>query len=121
MQPRKPHRILQVNALLKDLFSAIINQELEIPEGVIITVTDAKTSRDLRHAKIGISIYPKEQSESIFLLIRRRLKTLQYQTHQSLILKYAPKIFVYLDTSQDRVNELEEVLNRIRQKNSNTS
>lgn len=114
MQPRKPHRILQVNALLKDQFSAIINQELEIPEGVIVTVTDAKTSRDLRHTKIGISIYPKKQSQELFFLIRKNLKQLQYLTHQSLTLKYAPKIFVYLDTSQDRVNELEEVLNRIR-------
>lgn len=114
MQPRKPHRILQVNSLLKDQFSAIINQELEIPEGVIITVTAANTSRDLRHAKIGISIYPKEQSDAFFFLIRKNLKRLQYFTHQSLTLKYAPKIFVYLDTSQDRVNELEEVLNRIR-------
>lgn len=116
MQPRKPHRILQVNALLREQFATIINRELELPEGSIITVTSAKTSRDLRHAKIGISIYPTKQVEPLFLLIRKNLKNLQYLVHQTITLKYAPKIFVYLDTSQTRVQELESALNRIKQR-----
>lgn len=116
MQPRKPHRILQVNALLQEQFATIVNRELELPEGSIITITSAKTSRDLRHAKIGISIYPPEQVEPLFLLIRKNLKNLQYLVHQTMTVKYAPKIFVYLDTSQTRVQELESVLNQIKQR-----
>ena len=113
---RKLHRILQINSLIKQHFGQIIHQELKTPEGVLVNVTRVKTSADLRHAQIGISIYPKEFTNDTFALICRQLKQLKFSLHQSITLKYAPDIKIYIDTSPQEAGDMEQLLNHIKEK-----
>ena len=111
---RKPQRLSQINDLIQLKFAEIITQELELPEGVLVTVTQVKTSADLRHARIGLSIYPAESVEPIFALIRRNLRSLKFQLHQHLTLKFAPDVKVYLDRAEQQGFELEAILDKIK-------
>lgn len=111
---RKPHRILQINSLIKQRFGQILHEELNTPEGVLVNVTRVKTSADLRHAQVGISVYPKEFTNDTFALICRRLKQLKFSLHQSITLKYAADIKVYIDTAAQEAGNMEQLLNKIK-------
>ena len=55
-------RILRVNSLLKEVISQVIMREVRNPEVAdLITVTNVDTSKDLRHAKVYISIIGSEE------------------------------------------------------------
>jgi ribosome-binding factor A len=111
--PSKPHRLSQVNELIKQRFAEILNQELELPANTLITVTQVKTANDLKSAKIGLSIYPIEKADEIFTHICRRLNYLKYQLHQQLILKFAPEIRVFLDKTSEDAFAVEAMLENL--------
>lgn len=113
---KKSHRIDQLNELMGQRFGEIIREYLELPEGVLVTVTTVRVSKDLRHARISLSIYPAEKSAAIFSLICRNLKHLQFILHQGLSLKFSPELVVVLDKSEKTAAELEAVLDRIKKK-----
>lgn len=113
---KKSHRIDQLNETIGQRFGEIIREYLELPEGVLVTVTTVRVSRDLRHARISLSIYPAEKSSAIFSLICRNRKHLQFILHQGLSLKFSPKITVVLDKSENTAAEIEAVLDRIKKK-----
>jgi len=113
---KKPHRIRQINEFIRQKFGEIINQEIELPGGALVTVTRVKTSPDLRHARVGLSIYPVDQTDVIFAAICRNLRQLNFLTHQQITFKFAPDIKVYIDKTAQKAFEMEELLNRLRKK-----
>lgn len=116
-QQKKSHRLDQINEFIKQKFAEIIRQELEVPEGVLVSVTRVKTSADLRHAKVGISVYPEDQTDEVFGQICRNLRQLNYATHQQITFKYAPDIKVYLDKRAQEGFALDRLLDQIKEKN----
>ena len=115
---KKSHRIEQLNSLLQQKLSGIIAQKLELPEGVIVTVTHMRVSKDIRHARAFLSIYPTEKTNPIFALIRRKLNYIQYLLHHGLTTKFSPELTVSLDRSENTAAELEAVLYRIKKKHN---
>jgi len=111
---QKTHRIDQINEFIQQKFGEVIKEELELEPGVLITVTRVKTSKDLRHAKVGLSIYPADQSDAIFAKICRNLKQLKHQLHQQITFKYAPDIKVYIDKTEQNAREIEALLDKIK-------
>ena len=116
-QQKKSHRLDQINEFIKHKFAEIIRQELELPDGVMVSVTRVRTSADLRHAKVGISIYPEDQVDKIFAEICRNLKKLKYATHQQITFKYAPDIKVFLDKQAQEGFAMDRLLDKIKEKN----
>ncbi len=49
-------RIDRVNQLLKEEIAEIIRRELKDPRIGFVTVTEVETSKDLRHAKVFVSV-----------------------------------------------------------------
>lgn len=113
---RKPHRIDQVNSLIKQYFGEILAQEIDTPAGTLITVTKVHTSKDLRYAKVGLSIYPGEAAGKIFAGICRNLKQLKHLLHKKITLKYAPELRLYLDTTAQKAEAMERLLNQVKQR-----
>ena len=52
------HRINQVNELIKQELNDLLVSELEFTKGCLVTITAVETSKDLRHAKIWVSVLP---------------------------------------------------------------
>ena len=114
--PQKKHRLEQVNEFIKHRFAEIIREEIPLPENTLVTVTEVKTSTDLRHARLGLSIYPTHHTNHIFATICRNLKHLKYLLHQHITFKYAPDITVYIDTKAQEVFTLDELLIHIKER-----
>ena len=112
--PQQSRRLNQVSEQIYKKFSQVVNQQIELPPGVLVTVTRVRTSRDLRYVKIGISVYPVDQTDVVFAKICRNLRRLKFLMHQEIVFKYAPDIKVYIDKAAQGTFDLEEVLNRLK-------
>ena len=113
---KKSHRIDQISELIGQKFGAIIREYLELPPGALVTITTVRVSKDLRYARVGLSVFPLEKSPAIFSLISRNLKHLQFILHKGLTLKFSPALTLVLDKSENTAAELEAVLDRIKKR-----
>ena len=112
------YRLEQINDLIKQELAKVIQQELEMPADVLVSVTEVKTNKDLKRAKIGVSVFPFARRQEIFSFILKRIKRLQYFVHQKITFKYSPVFWLYLDETEQKADEVLKTLDEIKNKKS---
>jgi len=109
----------RVDEAVRQVIGDAVASELKDPRVGFVTVTDVRTSPDLRHARVYISVLgagggssePQEREESLAGL-RSAHGFLQGRVASELRLKRTPELeFVYDDTT-DRAMHLEELIDR---------
>lgn len=108
------HRVLQINELIQRELGHIINQEAPLPANTLVSIAWVKTFKDLQGVKVGLSVFPFEQAQEVFKIIKKRIKQLQFLLHKKLSLKYSPKIYFYLDEMGEKVAELDEQIDLLK-------
>lgn len=103
-------RIQKINELIKRELGTILKHEIEMPENSLITISYVKTSKDLTHAKVFISIFPIEIAHKIIRRVSQKIGRLQQLLNQRLFLKYVPKITFVLDMTEEDASQVEEAL-----------
>jgi|SRR5882757_2079863 ribosome-binding factor A len=103
-------RMRRVNGAMRAVLSDAISKDLKDPRVGFVTVTAVKTSSDLRHARVYVSVLGDEhaRAESIEGL-RSAHGFLQSRVASELTLKRTPELtFEYDDTVDNaaRINEL---------------
>ncbi len=103
-------RMRRVDEAVRAVLSDVITQELKDPRVGFVTVTAVKTSPDLRHARVYVSILGDEETRSDSLLgLNSAHGFLQKRVASELRLKHTPTIdFAYDDTIDHgmRITEL---------------
>jgi len=106
-------RMRRVDEAVREVLSDAVLQDLKDPRIGFVTVTDVKTSADLRHARVYVSVLGTDP-------VRRRsldgLKSahgyLQRRVADELHLKHTPTLdFVYDDTA-DKAQRIDELIER---------
>lgn len=109
-------RIKRVNILLQreianGIYHVLRPTEIDIPA---ITITGVSTSRDLRQAKVMVSIREhKNDREQILSVLRRHRKDFQDYVSKSVVLKYTPRLSFALDTSIEKGNNVLDTLSHL--------
>ena len=103
-------RTRKVNSLVQAELGKIINEELELPAGIMVTIASVDTSIDFKHATINIIVTPKEKTPSTLRLLKRNVFHLQKSLNKRLVLRYVPKIRFAVDIVQDKLDRVEELL-----------
>ena len=95
------HRLLRVNEALKEVISRVIAGGLLDPRLGFITITGVKTSPDLRHAQVYVSVLGNSaQHESSMEALRAAHGFIQSRLSDELRLKRTPQLeFIYDDTT----------------------
>ena len=106
------NRIVRVNELIKrELGNLISTKNIAPSNSILVSVTEVKTSSDLRKALVFVSIFggdEKDEKEILQTLKRRRVE-LQNDISRVVSLKYTPVLKFELDrriAAGDRVFEL---------------
>ena len=107
-------RIRQVNELLRLDFANAIQRLVELPPGVVVTVTRVHTTADLRHTTVFISILPDHQSGSTLRLIKQRLKDIISSVVEQLSFHHIPHFHVKLDDTERLAARLDTLLDSLR-------
>ncbi len=104
-------RMRRVDEAVRQVLSDAVPQDLKDPRVGFVTVTDVKTSPDLRHARVYVSVLGDEAERAASLEgLQSAHGYLQRRVASELRLKHTPTLqFVYDDTAE-RAQRLERLI-----------
>jgi ribosome-binding factor A len=104
-------RIRRVDEAVRAVLSDAITQELKDPRVGFVTVTAVRTSSDLRHARVYVSVLGDEETRAAGLEgLRSAQGFLQRRVAREVRMKYTPEITFAYDDSIDRGLRINELL-----------
>lgn len=109
-------RVPQVNELLKKEIGALLLRDLEIEEGVIVTVTRVESTLNLQVARVYISVMPEQESQKVMEFLEREIFSIQQELNKRLRMRPVPKIEWRSETKTKEAQQIEELLDRIKEK-----
>ncbi len=109
-----PHRIEQINQLLRQELGQIILAEIDFPRNCLATITNVESSKDIRHAKIWISVIPGKYKKKVLDKLNSNIGHLQFLLNKKLSLKPLPRLRFAIDDTETKACGIEEILDRIK-------
>lgn len=108
-------RIQRVNHLIRETISELIERQVKDPRlGGFVTVTEVATSRDLRHAKIFVSVLgDKEEARKTLEGLTAASGFFRKELGMRLRLRHIPELSFCQDNSIDRGARVLELMDQI--------
>ena len=111
------NRMSRIDSELQTALSSIITYDLTSPElkGTLVSVIGVKTSKDLRHARVLISIFPDKDKDKKFYAVKNSTTFLRRELAQRVNLRVVPELSFELDNSAEygaRIDGLIEKLHK---------
>jgi ribosome-binding factor A len=103
----------RVDEAMRAVLSDAISKDLKDPRVGFITVTGVKTSPDLRHARVYVSVLGDDaEREASLAVLQAAQGFLQSRVSHSLRLKHTPALSFDYDESVDRGMRISELLDK---------
>jgi ribosome-binding factor A len=110
---RMTDRMRRVNEALKEVLSEGIG-DLKDPRIGFVTVTGVQASRDLRHARVYVSVLGSEEKrEATLALIESAHGILQSRVNRELRLKRTPQLVFEYDPTVERGVRLSRLIDEL--------
>jgi ribosome-binding factor A len=108
-------RLDRVNQLVKEEISTLLQRELKDPRLGFVTVTEVETSKDLRLAKVFVSVLGDERqwAASLAALVSAR-GFVRNWLRQHLDLRVTPEIDFRPDRSMEHAAKIQSLLQQVR-------
>jgi ribosome-binding factor A len=107
-------RMRRVDEAVRAVLSDAIGRDLQDPRVGFVTVTGVKTSPDLRHARVYVSVLGDEWARSESLAgLRSAHGLLQGRLASELALKHTPALTFHYDDSVDRGMRIGELIDEV--------
>jgi ribosome-binding factor A len=104
-------RMRRVDEAMRQVLGDALAQDLKDPRVGFVTVTDVKTSPDLRHARVYVSVLGDEAARAASLEgLRSAHGFLQGRLAAELRLKRTPELRFELDQTAERAARLEQLI-----------
>lgn len=91
------HRIEKINQLLTEEVGKILQREIDIARDTLATITSVKTSSDLQHTTIGITVLPETKEKEILDAINKQIYFIQKILNRALRTKPVPRLRFEID------------------------
>ena len=112
--PNSFDRITRVNEILRreiaeSLYLVIHDKDFDI---AAITVTHVVASRNLRHARVLVSVRDgtDEAKKQVLKILRKYRREIQTRINADLVMKYTPRLHFQIDTSIARGDNMLQLL-----------
>jgi ribosome-binding factor A len=113
-------RMRRVDEAIRQVVGDAVAGELKDPRVGFVTVTDVRTSADLRHARVYVSVLGDggrpstvQQREATMTGLRSAHGFLQAKVATELHLQRTPTIELYYDDTTDRAMRVDELIEEI--------
>jgi ribosome-binding factor A len=104
----------RVDEAIRQVIGDAVAAELKDPRVGFVTVTDVRTSADLRHARVYVSVLgDAEQREATMAGLRSAHGFLQGKVASELHLKRTPALELFYDDTTDRALRVDELIDEI--------
>ena len=106
-------RMRRVDEAIREVLSDAMGHDLKDPRIGFVTVTDVKTSPDLRHARVWVSVLgPELERQATLDGLRSAHGFLQRRVAGELRLKHTPTLDFEYDDSAERGMRISELIDR---------
>ena len=103
----------RVDEAVRQVLSDAVAQDLKDPRIGFVTLTDVKTTPDLRHARVYVSVLGSEaEREATLAGLTSAHGALQRRLASELRLKRTPTLEFVYDGTTDRAMRVEELIDR---------
>ncbi|MFQ5828766.1 MAG: 30S ribosome-binding factor RbfA [Candidatus Methylomirabilia bacterium] len=110
-------RIDRVNQLIKEEISGLLQRELKDPRLGFVTITDVEVSKDLRTAKVYVSVLgPEEQWRSTLAALESAKGFIRNWLRQHLTLRFTPMLSFRADRSLAHAANIQQLLAELKAK-----
>ena len=107
-------RTERVKELLKTEISDILRREIKDPRLGFVTITDAEVSKDLRHARIFVSVMGDKQAKEESLgVLKRAAGHIRGEFGRRAHMKVIPEISFQFDTGVEHGARIFELLQQV--------
>jgi ribosome-binding factor A len=105
----------RLNSLLKEVISEVIRRDVRNPHVTeLVTVTRVQISKDLRHAKVYVSVIGTEQAKTETIsALQSAAGFIAVNAASKVVMRYFPELTFRLDDSVDKHMRIEELLGKI--------
>jgi|SRR3989344_5405285 len=103
-------RIEQVNDLIREELGKIIDRDIELPDGAMVTLTRVLTSPDLHYSDIFVSVLPQASEVDVLALFAKAIGAIQRALNRKLRMRPVPRIKFVSDIQQKRAERIEKLL-----------
>lgn len=113
----------RLNSLLKEVISEVMHKDIHDPSfPSLITVTKVSVAKDLKHAKVYISVIgSKEEKEKAIKKLIKLRKKIGYIAARKVVMRYFPSLTFILDESLDNYFTIDKILKDIENDRGNSS
>jgi ribosome-binding factor A len=106
-------RMRRVDEAIRQVLGDAVTRDLKDPRVGFVTVTDVKTSPDLRHARVYVSVFGEAtEREDTLAGLRSAHSFLQARVASELHLKNTPALAFVLDDTPERAARVERIIER---------
>ncbi len=107
-------RSARVGDLIREEVADIIMHKLKDPRIGFITVTDARVSDDLRHARIFVSILEDAKKDKTLKILSSSARFIRGELGKRLKMKFVPELAFKLDEAVDYGKKIDNILAKIK-------
>lgn len=107
------NRLQKVNKLLQQELAEIFRKEaINIQKGMLISVTEVRTTPDLSIAKVFVSVFPTLHRESVMAYIKENNPVFRKKLGMVIgkQMRIVPEMQFYSDETLDKVDEIDRAL-----------
>ncbi len=112
-------RIERVNSLIQKELGKIILREVELPVGVLSTLTRVETSVNLIDAKVYIAVLPLDKTKRVLEILNKIVYELQKILNKRLRMRPIPKIRFIEEKQTVEAAKIEGLLEEIKKEENN--
>jgi len=116
-------RMRRVNEAIREVIGEVASKELKDPRVGFVTVTDVKTSPDLRHARVYVSALDRgghaiaaHDREATLAGLRSAHGYIQHRVADELQLKHTPVLSFVYDDTPERAERVGELIDAVRER-----
>lgn len=113
-------RVERLNSLIKEVISDVIRQYVKNPHlPKLVTITHVEITKDLRHAKVYVSVIGDEKTkEGALKALQSASGFIAVHSAKEVKIRYFPELTFLLDDTVDKHIRIEEIINQIEQERS---
>ncbi|MFZ2803784.1 MAG: ribosome-binding factor A [Patescibacteria group bacterium] len=100
----------------RDALAAVLAERVEFPKGTLVTVMDAKITRDTLHAKGVLSVLPATMEKEVIRSLTMFKKEIKEGLAEKLRLRRIPDLFWAFDESEAYVGDIDDTINELKKK-----
>jgi ribosome-binding factor A len=104
----------RVGDLLVEMISELLREQIQDPRVATVTLTGAKVSKDLRHARMYFTILGGQADKREVLAgLRSATGFIRSRVGRELKLRYVPTLEFFYDESEDEAARIDELLKQV--------